>query len=341
MLPLKSTVLEESMILVRTPTGNVKAKWVNGQLIPIEEVKPSTTSKQQQAIDAMKELLKDAKFEDHSINTLSNFLDGEIQSQQVNSPADTPEDKPKPDGSPPVPPKPISDQVFRQQLSSIMTDNKFDRIVKNRRRGKLDMTRLPKVQTGSQSVFTQKQARKNKEYNVVIVVDESGSMRDEGKREVAGEAIAFLAAHMDNLVDLAVVGFNSRLRVHKEFGVRVPGNLAMDIIHSTTGATNSYEALERAYKMLAGKPGNNMVLFMSDGSPGSSGHRCGECGGDYEHHDNLENIQKFVRSHTEITTIGFGIKYGAREIPDNVTINNLEELKPRLLEQLQRTIQRG
>jgi hypothetical protein len=70
----------------------------------------------------------------------------------------------------------LTDQVFQARLRNVMKDNAFDRRVRGRKRGKLDMKSLYKVPAKVENVFTLKEARKNKHYNVILLVDQSGSM---------------------------------------------------------------------------------------------------------------------------------------------------------------------
>jgi hypothetical protein len=87
-----------------------------------------------------------------------------------------PERDPRKPKKPKASKKVLTDAVFRQQLKNIMIDNAFDRRVRGRKRGKLDMKSLYKVPAKRENIFTLKEARKNKRYNVLLLVDESGSM---------------------------------------------------------------------------------------------------------------------------------------------------------------------
>lgn len=168
----------------------------------------------------------------------------------------------------------ISNSVFRQRLLSVMTDNQYDRYVKGRRRGKLDMTRLPKAKTGSERIFTQKQARKNKKYNIILLVDESGSMGGE-RIETASECVTFLSSSFQGInMELSIVGYNHFLYTHKEFGESVDHEQLMQGMQDRTsfasegaGCTHDYEALEYAYRKFAGMDGQNILIYMTDGEP--------------------------------------------------------------------------
>lgn len=220
---------------------------------------------------------------------------------------------------------PPLDHAFRARLSSIMTDNKYDRRLKGRTRGSIDLTRLHKVPTGSTSVFTRKEARKGKNYNVVLVLDQSGSMDDQ--IEVASSAIIEMAKAFDGLVDLAILGFHDNVFVHKYFEAKLTNyTLAYkEMVARCDGGTDDFEALKRAYEMLNGRQGNNLVIFMTDGQ----GH-------------DTQTMHHLVKANESLaTTIGVGIGITASSIPDNVTASSSKELKKKLVDIIGRKIKRG
>jgi len=139
---------------------------------------------------------------------------------------------------------------FYQKIGSVMKDNKFDREVTGYRSGALDTNRLYKSQLNSDRLFKRKQERQNKKYNVVLLIDESGSMSEEmgdswnrvhwsimwdyyrdstsdemrngGQRltrmEVAADLASLMVSGLEkNNIDFAVVGFNGEVKIHKPF----------------------------------------------------------------------------------------------------------------------------
>lgn len=275
----------------------------------------------------------------------------------------------------------MDDNVFRARLSSIMTDNKYDRRVRNRTRGKLDMTRLFKVPTKAQSVFTQKLERKNKRYNVVLVVDESGSMHGD-KIVKAADIAVFLAKHFTGLnLDLEIVGFNHYIYTHKNFGSKVKDyaklkNDIIDRVHIGGGCNHDYDALAYAYKSLAGRNGQNFVIFISDGAPVTCNlideikdddkrmeqirDQYGEFlqykkGGEtyslwFDPHTHLPAHEKDKRKHLNhlveanknlATTVGIGIRTECWQVPDNFIANSLDEMKPLILSAIKKKVRRG
>lgn len=170
---------------------------------------------------------------------------------------------------------PMPDSVFRARLSNVMTDNMFDRRVKGRTRGRLDMTRLWKAQVRATNLFTQKQARKNKAYNIVLLVDESGSMNGEKINKASGIA-RFLAKTFDGLnLNLAIVGFNQYLTLHKGFDEKIPDLSVLQRVMRKNASSgrygarrnNDYEALAYSYELFKGRTGQNFLIMLSDGQP--------------------------------------------------------------------------
>jgi len=132
-----------------------------------------------------------------------------------------------------------------------MKDNMFDREVTGYRSGALDTNRLYKSQMNSDRLFKRKQERQNKKYNVVLLIDESGSMgntmnnwdridqkytiwpyyesatddklrttssNDISRLEVAADVSSLLVSGLEkNNIDFAIVGYNAQVTVHKEF----------------------------------------------------------------------------------------------------------------------------
>lgn len=287
------------------------------------------------------------------------------------------------------PTKDLKDKVFREKLSNVMSDNRFDRRIRGQKRGKLDMQRLWKAETGATNLFTQKKAMKNKYYNVILVVDESGSMSEQrGKAEMAAEVAVTLSHALEGIgIDYAVIGFNRFVMVHKEFEEKVDNGLLYETIVKNTreytlGANdnNDLDALSRAYKMLAGRKGKNIVIFCSDGAPVPSGsfmpylsskeafRTYVDTNSSYPHYGHSRGFKDPMgKAHeawmdTNITgdrssagsfhhmvnankdladTIGVGIMSECWQIPDNVSEYSLEKIKPLILEQVKKKIKRG
>jgi len=252
----------------------------------------------------------------------------------------------------------MNSSVFKQKLMSIMTDNKFDRRLPKRVKGKLDHKGLWRVGIGAKNVFSSKQSRKNKEYNVVLLVDLSGSM--EGSKYVAARGItAYMASVFSAIgVNFAVIGFNSRITEFKSFAktnFHVPKDLpkmveAMDHSLYECGPCNhDYSALVKAYEAFPKKAKGKIVVYMSDGNPecsaGYGGDRkCSYAPEESEEFYVPENIGKLISSHTDVMTVGVGIiVFGhlKRIMKDVLEVNNLGEFQKKVMGWLESKIKRG
>ena len=111
----------------------------------------------------------------------------------------------------------MRDIAFRKQLASVVTDNKYDRYVKNRKSGKLHGSSLYKVETSSR-VFKRREARLNKHYSFTILVDVSGSMRNRDKISIAAKSVDKISFHLDAIgLPHNIVMFNHGVTEVKTF----------------------------------------------------------------------------------------------------------------------------
>lgn len=167
---------------------------------------------------------------------------------------------------------------FERKIASIMRDNKYDREVSGFRSGKLNNKKLYKVQTGSEKVFKRKSERKNKQYNVVILIDESGSMSTgigNGHRRIdmaINTTTVLVKALEKNNVNFALVGFNQDMTVHKQFGKKLDAekfrkNSLENYASYRSGSNDDAGAILLARKLLSGKRGKNIIISISDGQP--------------------------------------------------------------------------
>ena len=249
------------------------------------------------------------------------------------------------------------DPVFRQRLISIMSDNKYDRQLRNRKRGKIDHKGLWRVSTGANNVFTQKQARKNKDYQIVLIIDQSSSMsspalpnrevkaqwshllaqddhegiaelnEEYSLRSYATKVALFLAKHFDEglNVDLAIVGFGHNYEVIKQLDEVADLEKIERKLQRNRGGTDLFDPLHHTYSRLLRGRNNPIVIVISDGET-----------------DDKVAVTRIVRANRHVPTLGIGLMgHRVSVIPDNIMINNIEELKPAMISYLRKKIKRG
>lgn len=250
------------------------------------------------------------------------------------------------------------DQTFVAKLRNVMKDNAYDRRVKGRKRGKLDMRALYKVPAKAENVFTLKQARKNKDYNVVLLVDQSGSMtagigHENGKyisrAHVAAQSAIFLARSLQKLdIRYSIMGFDERIRTYKDFDeIQSKEKLSKteyQMVVDTSGGNCDYSALTEAYSRLNKQTkGKNILIYICDGDPActgmySNGGGICSCGGK----NSREQIKHLVKSNERtVSTFGVGIHHNLKYVPHARTINNIRELKPQIIDVLKHNVKRG
>lgn len=184
-------------------------------------------------------------------------------------------------------------RYFEQRLGAILSDNQFDRRSSGHRSGKLDGRKLYKGLLKCDRIFTKKTERLNKKYNVLIVLDESGSMGskvncgvdDKGapiERTRLDMGVQFfkmlIRAMTKHHINFALMGFNDYMTLHKDWATPVTDLPKLEKeIHkwAQKGGANNHDALAlydaREYILkTAPEDGKNIVIFISDGQPSGS-----------------------------------------------------------------------
>lgn len=258
----------------------------------------------------------------------------------------------------------IKDPAFRARLSSVMLDNKYDRRLRGRTRGKLDMTRLHKAPTMARNLFTQKQSRRGKNYNVTILLDQSGSMIG-SKIARAAESIMLVAHSFDKLnINLSVIGFTSSYaKVYKDWEDKLDMDDLYRKVKIASGGNADYDAMHFALDRFKQAPdGENVFIMMSDGIPSDSdmyvyssmGYGFSDSKGKpvkFTTHDSMavpggsklraEAFHKLVKSYPDVHSVGIGILEGGWQVPEHDVIHNIENLKRVLVKLLSSKIKRG
>lgn len=122
----------------------------------------------------------------------------------------------------------MREHVFAGAVNSILTDNKYDRFVGNKKRGKINFNDLAKIGY-SEKIFKKKEARKNKDYSVLILCDASGSMGEsdsygKSRYDVVAESIEFLTEALGKTpVKFAIWSFAGVVLTVKDFDQEMKG----------------------------------------------------------------------------------------------------------------------
>lgn len=193
------------------------------------------------------------------------------------------------------------------------------------------MRSLHKVPMKAENIFTLKEARKNKHYNVIMLVDQSGSMVGE-RLQIAADICAFLARSLGKVdINYAVIGYSDGWRYHKKFNVVASDDflkrMKYNMIHTGGGGTRVMPPIREAFKQLKKAPPDyrNIIIGLSDGSPD----------------EDFSDIRKYVHGNAQIADyIDIGIGYKP-VIESGFQVNTVQQVKPLLIKQLKQRIKRG
>lgn len=216
--------------------------------------------------------------------------------------------------------------TFKNQIKSVLCDNRLTRYVSRARTGKLDFKRLHFALITSR-VFKHKAEYGSKEYNVLIMVDCSGSMVHGPARDILVSTLEKFLPEFSPLANVFVYGFNARL--HKFLTpadkLDMPGliskiNLECDFKNNPTPysyANHDGYCIAQAYKdTIRGLKGQGVIIVLTDGNPhcdyhiGSGrGKKCQEpgCGDDqFQKAQLIKTVSDLKKEHVEIIGIGLG-----------------------------------
>lgn len=234
--------------------------------------------------------------------------------------------------------KPLHVPFFYRKLASIMRDNMYDREVSGFRSGKLNHKVLYKVMLDNPRVFKRKFERKNKKYNVVVMVDVSGSMGTymtggKERSDVAFEMCEVLIKGFNqNGINYAIQTYNSEPHTTKEMYSKVNQNLLLNRLRydlDPNGGNHEVRALKYINKTLTGiKDGKNIVLFITDGESGNS-------------REDIKKEVSIIEKRSKLFTYGMATESVKSYFRNPAICNTKEEFMGAVIGDLSRYIRRG
>lgn len=153
--------------------------------------------------------------------------------------------------------------VLATKINSVLQDNKFDRFVSGKTRGKLDFTSLSKI-AYSPKVFKKREARQNKDYKIIILVDASGSMNGD-KAENCAKGLRLISDALEKTdLEYALWSFNADILSLKDFNEKQPEKLEelyhnhlrnrlLMICSKCLGVYGTYDVEERKQCLVCGQ----------------------------------------------------------------------------------------
>lgn len=272
------------------------------------------------------------------------------------------------------PPK-AEDRVFIDQLTAVLVNNRARKQLRHKSKGLLDSRAFVKTQVDSPSVFRQNNRKDSqRNYSVVLLVDESGSMYGE-KANLAQELTNSIAMNLDRVggVEVAVLGFSgNRIVEHKRFDNSGHNSLccisefAQNYYHCRIGERIRDEhssdcenadliAMEYALSYLQDNhaQGSKQVFIMlSDGAPCESRSSISVVGTDLRRKTfdskftskvtgntrDIHNMHKLLKLFPEVNSFGLGMFQGGQQVPKHVIVKDLKQTKQVLLNFLRTAI---
>lgn len=163
---------------------------------------------------------------------------------------------------------------FKRKITSILKDNMQKRPGGNRTSGDLNFKRLYKIPGGNNRVFQKREHISKKQYNVVLVIDCSGSMSGE-PAQIAATCASLICRDFQDLVRLKIKTFNSRDTVVKEFDEKFkaaslikPRDMIIKECNSPhTGTNHDWYAVMLADQDARQERGEKMIITISDAEP--------------------------------------------------------------------------
>lgn len=249
---------------------------------------------------------------------------------------------------------PVSPVWFKTKLRSIFKDNKIGRTVANKTCGKLDMKRLYKVMT-SDKLFCKKEDISKKQYNVLLLVDASGSMEG-AKLYTALQCMGALIRDMQDVVSLEVAIFNHRYKVLKTFDEKIPNSLLkIKVLEPTVAHKNSYGgsnhdhiAVKKAAESLSKRVGQKILIVLSDGHPACDGgsQECDATCGDYNSMDSAmwkalkRSVKEVENSGITVLSVGMLTDVVKHFYSHHIVIHDINNLYDAISTYMERYVKR-
>lgn len=262
------------------------------------------------------------------------------------------------------------DNAFKQRLSSVMTDNKYDRNLRYRTKGSLDMKHLWRAKTGAKNIFMQHQARKNKEYNFVLLIDQSGSMADISRdnynsdgqqaelyrqREVGAITDAEYQEQIRNFY-VRNRRWNSNIGLASRLAVLLVNHFqGLNLNIAVVGFTGMPEVIKRLDQQMS-----PVELFQATNTPMGGTYLTPAVKKGYEllrfkpnpfvivltdgelSPEDRETVRHLIKANPQIKLSGYGINANLQSvISTSWRVKGVEEIKPLLLRYLAQHIRRG
>lgn len=245
----------------------------------------------------------------------------------------------KPSESEPEVPKDM--ESLKVAIERVLKQNRATKLQHNQLKGKLTLKSraLAKSQTDSKSIHSRKTKANAMGYNVILLVDNSGSMSG-GKIYLANAVAKGLHATLraTDGVNVKVLAFTDTMQVKAGWDAKQCET--MSVGGGNCDAAACYIAMTRHFADTPDQNYQNILLVLSDGAPcaGALGERnnlpdldvwgCGDSA------DECKQIAQFLSGtarQQHVFIAGLGIAHDSTQIPNSRKIDNLKDVQRALI----------
>lgn len=223
--------------------------------------------------------------------------------------------------------------TYANKFNSILKDNSYKRFEGRYRTGALNERRLYQHSLGKFNLFQRQNEIKQKNYEIILLVDESGSM-SHGNNYQALKSSVFLTEVFSKLnIKHSIYGFNGDYYTHKtkEQGIdqKVKRSL-MDIVNNTHNHGAGYNCdghwLLESFRKFSAEDNEKILMVISDGHPA-------ECGS-HDDRDLKVSVRKVMQTPVKLIGIGVGdsgVSAVKTYYPKHVIVKDSKELPSKLM----------
>lgn len=245
---------------------------------------------------------------------------------------------------------------FQQKLGSIMIDNQLKRRGGSYRSGKLNNKMLYKFRCNNPKLFSKNIMRLHKEYSVMLLVDESGSMY--GDRIInAIKTTVLLGEVLDKChIPFSIMGFNENLKDYKDFKEPYSWKIKRGIEKMVLrpggnygGATTDVWGLAETRHRMKQRTGEKIIIVITDGMSAPSGktipkHLRKLLPKQYDNFREVairDEVKRATQENNIVIGIGIQTSYVREVYPQSAATYDVCELPKQVLNLLKRNIKRG
>lgn len=241
-------------------------------------------------------------------------------------------------------PAPAEFAAMKLSIQNILKQNRAQKLQQNQIKGKLSLKSrsLVKSQSGSKNIYAKKTKTNAYGYNIILLVDNSGSMGSSGKIQLANQVAQGIHSvfRKTDGINTKVIAFTDSLTVKANW--LDPQVQTMKSGGGNADAAACYVTITEQFADTPNPEYRNILLVLSDGEP---------CPGDLDRDDlpkldvfeggsNVE-IAQFI-AHTaaknNVYVAGLGIMNNSNQIPNSREVDKLKDVQKAMVQILKGAI---